>query len=746
MPRGFLAWQIVDWVWEASPIPPIPPSIFTLLLLSAHDHSSERLYLSALCSARCRRIFVVVVDIFAVVVSATTTSSILECAGTRMARRQHNFPSGKFCALSFAPDGCRAFSRLTFATTKSPSRVEDRPMCGIESRFANERRGIRVLGLCTPTGDRRFDTEAPGRPIAPGGPNCSIFASGHHLGPTARIPGLPSRVEDAGHLGKGRLLRKRAPILRSVAPGVLGQAASARSIAYNQHHQGRRVALFDVGGVGTDRCRGAGLARTRLRCVYSHHVIDHGEADRLPRHQERASLGLGEGSASFGNFHLAFLVVVVPYVVKSLIPLTTVVYWALMSAYGGRKNEKVILPGKDLEEYSTIDDAEVEKWYSGMQKSPMQVFTTRTLWASLMSKANMCDLFQGHSRASSRLAKLNPTFESLKYIICGFLREVIVHSQSWDEEQVWGIAPYVAKFLRASIHLLNLSLGLLGGYVFTGGLLGPRMTPLVSSSTPRRASAPAQQIRRQHLDLQASDSLPSIGRGWEIFVGGRLFRQEPQRRRNQCHSAETSPDSAQSASRRTATTRILSCDCCDYKSPELHQHRFPQNGFAHRCSYLRQVYDLLDDNGTFVFQVAGFRPSWQYSYLPHLGSLHDQVRPSSPVPTPRARSHQPSRVRRPASRSRTSIDVPGVHYSATLYRWYKNWLANKEKVLEKYGETWFRTWSYFLGSATIASRQGSASVFQLTLHKNLNAYHRINGVKNHASIHVKLDKEPSLIE
>ena len=40
-------------------------------------------------------------------------------------------------------------------------------------------------------------------------------------------------------------------------------------------------------------------------------------------------------------------------------------------------------------------------------------------------------------------------------------------------------------------------------------------------------------------------------------------------------------------------------------------------------------------------------------------------------------------------------------------------------------------------------RQGGASVFQITMHKNLNAFHRIEGVNNHASIHVKLDKEPS---
>jgi sphingolipid C9-methyltransferase len=51
-----------------------------------------------------------------------------------------------------------------------------------------------------------------------------------------------------------------------------------------------------------------------------------------------------------------------------------------------------------------------------------------------------------------------------------------------------------------------------------------------------------------------------------------------------------------------------------------------------------------------------------------------------------------------------NIDVLGVHYSATLWRWYKNWVANKEKVLEAYGERWYRIWVFFLAYATIISR------------------------------------------
>lgn len=88
-----------------------------------------------------------------------------------------------------------------------------------------------------------------------------------------------------------------------------------------------------------------------------------------------------------------------------------------------------------------------------------------------------------------------------------------------------------------------------------------------------------------------------------------------------------------------------------------------------------------------------------------------------------------------------NIDVLGVHYSATIWRWYKNWVSNKDKVIEVYGERWYRIWVFFLAYSTIISRQGSASVFQITLHKNLNAYPRILGAANHSSIHVTPDHD-----
>lgn len=123
----------------------------------------------------------------------------------------------------------------------------------------------------------------------------------------------------------------------------------------------------------------------------------------MPRHSVRLTNtpaiknapieGLAEGNGSFNNIHLAVLVVVVPWLVKRILPIVnrggfktylflllvlgvpvTVAYWTVMSMYGKRKNEKVPLPERNIEEYITIHDAELKAKYHGKEKIPMQVF------------------------------------------------------------------------------------------------------------------------------------------------------------------------------------------------------------------------------------------------------------------------------------------------------------------------------------------------------------------------------------
>lgn len=104
-------------------------------------------------------------------------------------------------------------------------------------------------------------------------------------------------------------------------------------------------------------------------------------------------IGLAEGNGSFSNIHLAALILGVPWLVKRILPIVnrggfktylflvlvlgipvTIAYWTLMSIYGPRKNTKIELPGRNIEEYITIKDPELKAKYHGKEKIPMQVF------------------------------------------------------------------------------------------------------------------------------------------------------------------------------------------------------------------------------------------------------------------------------------------------------------------------------------------------------------------------------------
>ena len=71
-----------------------------------------------------------------------------------------------------------------------------------------------------------------------------------------------------------------------------------------------------------------------------------------------------------------------------------------------------------------------------------------------------------------------------------------------------------------------------------------------------------------------------------------------------------------------------------------------------------------------------------------------------------------------------SSETLGIHYSTTIYRWYANWIDNKDHVVAKYGMKWWKIWEFFLAYSTVIARQGSATVYQLVLHKNLNSFDR----------------------
>lgn len=110
-------------------------------------------------------------------------------------------------------------------------------------------------------------------------------------------------------------------------------------------------------------------------------------------------------------------------------------------------------------------------------------------------------------------------------------------------------------------------------------------------------------------------------------------------------------------------------------------------GVRHFSTFLKQVYDMLDDDGVFFLQIAGLRKSWQYEDLIWGLFMNKYIFPGADASTPLGWFVDKLEG---SGFEVKGIDTIGVHYSATIWRWYRNWLGNKDKVEAKYGKRWYR--------------------------------------------------------
>ncbi|CCO36060.1 putative fatty acid methyltransferase [Rhizoctonia solani AG-1 IB] len=449
-----------------------------------------------------------------------------------------------------------------------------------------------------------------------------------------------------------------------------------------------------------------------------------------------------EGNGSFSNAALAGLVLGVPYVVKRILPLVnrggsgtywflvivlglpvTVAYWTAMSMYGARKNDKLAFPNRPQSEYFEFKDQAFQAEWEG-KKIPMQIFHDAYFEGKVDFKGDVLDTMEWrHDWAEFKM-----TPELFKYVFTVLIPDVVVHSHSQDEEQVRD------HYDR--------------GDDFYGWFLGPRMiytSGVVMDNTREETLEELQDNKLalvcEKLDLKPTDKLLDIGCGW-----GTLAAYAAKNYSCDVTGVTLAKKQAAFGNQRikdngcdTERARILCMDFRDVPavkgqytkivSLEMAEHV----GIRRYNAFLRQVYDLLDDDGIFVFQVAGIRQCWQYEDLIWGLFMNKYVFPGADASC--ALNWVIGRLEGVGFEIK-AVDVLGVHYSATIWRWYKNWISNKDKVIAAYGERWFRVWSFFLAYSTIISRQGSASVFQITAHKNLNAFHRMEGLESHTSLRI----------
>ncbi|KAJ3903000.1 sphingolipid C9-methyltransferase [Lentinula edodes] len=337
-------------------------------------------------------------------------------------------------------------------------------------------------------------------------------------------------------------------------------------------------------------------------------------------------VGLAEGNDTFSNLHLAVLVPFVPWLLKRLLPLLncggfkTYLFLLLLTGLPttlARRNEKVRLPGKNIEEYMTIKDPELKKLYNAKEKIPMQLshdafFDRKNEFNDLITHSPEQDADQSCPKEKETLEQLQ---DNKLAIVCSKLNPK-PEDRLLDIGCGWGtLAAYTAKNFHCDA---------------TG-------VPLTKNQTEFGNN----RIKENGISSEKSRILCCD------------FRE----------IAEKKPSGTY--------TKIV--------TPEMAEH-VRIRGYK---TFLRQVYSFLDDDDIFVFQVAGVRQCRQHQDL--------------------------------------------------------NWGLFMNKYVFPGTNARMSFWAFFLAWSVITS---SASIFQITLHKDLNADHRVEGVKSHASIHIKLEKEP----
>jgi cyclopropane fatty-acyl-phospholipid synthase-like methyltransferase len=433
-------------------------------------------------------------------------------------------------------------------------------------------------------------------------------------------------------------------------------------------------------------------------------------------------------------------------------------FWWLTSEFAPRLNEKAKLPGKPIEHYLKFTKAEDRDAYYGKKLIPIETFQEKYFDGEVDLNGDMLEILEWrHDWSKPRF-----TLGLIKHFLFGFIPEMILHSRSQGMLQTTN-PNQCYRWLTCNLDEEQVRDHYDRGDDFYGWFLGPRMiyTSGVISDVNKEESLEQLQDNKmgivcEKIDLKKGEKMLDIGCGWGTLArfasvnyganvtGVTLGRNQTAWGNNGLRKSGIEEDQS----------KILCMDYRDIPVPEGGFNKITclemaeHVGVRRLGGFFRQVYDMLDDDGVFFLQIAGLRKAWQFEDFTWGLFMNKYVFPGADASTPLGFVID---TLEGAGFEVKMVDTIGVHYSATLWRWYRNWLANKDKVTAKYGKRWYRVsprlryivdieliniqiWEYFLAYSTIASRQGTATCFQITLVKNLNAVHRVDGINTQYSL------------
>jgi cyclopropane fatty-acyl-phospholipid synthase-like methyltransferase len=146
-------------------------------------------------------------------------------------------------------------------------------------------------------------------------------------------------------------------------------------------------------------------------------------------------------------------------------------------------------------------------------------------------------------------------------------------------------------------------------------------------------------------------------------------------------------------------------------------------GVKNFSSFVSQVYGMLEDDGVFYLQIAGLRRAWQLEDFNWGLFMAKYVFPGADASMPLGWDIDQLES---GGFEIQSVETIGIHYSATIKRWYDNWCNPEHEAYIKktYGERAWREWAWFLGWSVLSPEHGMATAFMIVAHKNTSTFDR----------------------
>jgi len=303
------------------------------------------------------------------------------------------------------------------------------------------------------------------------------------------------------------------------------------------------------------------------------------------------------------------------------------------------------------------------------------------------------------------------TPEHFKWAVTNFVPEVLIHSKHQDKR-------IVREHYDRGNDFFEWFLG--ERMVYTSGYFEHPDQDLETAQDNK------MNLICQKLQIEPGDKVLDIGCGW-----GTLVAHAAKHYGADVTGVTLAQEQTDYANRRIREwgvedrARVL---CRDYR--EIPDEKFDKIvslemvehvGVKNLQNFYRNVYDLLEDDGTFVLQWAGLRRDWRWEDLIWGLFMNKYIFPGADASLP------PGSMLKYQEKSNFelhSMENIGVHYSWTIRKWHANWMSNREKIVDNYGERWYRIWHFFLAWSSIIADQGSSACYQMTMHKNLDHYDR----------------------